>query len=52
MAEGIVVDLWRDIWVRGTGMGQQVAQLHDGYMMMMMMMMMLFKYDESGEALN
>ena len=41
MAEGIMVDLWRDFWIRETGTGQQVAQLHDRYMMMMMMMMMM-----------
>jgi hypothetical protein len=28
-------------WIRETGTGQQVAQLHDRYMMMMMMMMMM-----------
>jgi hypothetical protein len=27
--------LKRDFWIRETGTGQQVAQLHDGYMMMM-----------------
>jgi len=30
-----MVDLWRDFWIRETGTGQQVAQLHDSYMMMM-----------------
>ena len=30
----------RDFWIRETGTGQQVAQLHDRYMMMMMMMLM------------
>jgi len=34
-----MADLWRDFWIRETGTGQQVAQLHDRYMMMMMMMM-------------
>jgi hypothetical protein len=38
-----MADLWRDFWIRETGMGQQVAQLHDRYMMMMMMMMMMKK---------
>jgi hypothetical protein len=28
--------------MRETGTGQQVAQLHDRYMMMMMMMMMVY----------
>jgi len=37
----IMADLWRDFWIRETGTGQQVAQLHDRYMMMMMMMMMI-----------
>ena len=36
MAEGIMVDLWRDFWISETGTGQQVAQLHDRYVMMMM----------------
>ena len=31
MAEGIMADLWRDFWIRETGTGQQVAQLHDRY---------------------
>jgi len=26
-----MVDLWRDFWIRETGTGQQVAQLHDTY---------------------
>jgi len=30
-----MVDPWRDFWLRGTGTGQQVAQLHGRYMMMM-----------------
>jgi len=32
MAEGIMVDLWRDFWIRETETGQQVAQLHERYM--------------------
>ena len=24
-----MADLWRDFWIRETGTGQQVAQLHD-----------------------
>jgi len=35
LAEGIMAYLWRDFWKRETGTGQQVAQLHDRYMMMM-----------------
>ena len=27
--------LWRDFWIRETGTGQQLAQLHERYMMMM-----------------
>ena len=39
-------DLWRDFWIRETGTGQQVAQLHDRYMMMMVMMIVLLpKYN-------
>jgi len=30
-----------DFWIRETGKGQQVAQLHDRYMMMVVMMMMM-----------
>ena len=33
-----MVDLSIDFWIRETGTGQQVAQLHDRLMMMMMMM--------------
>jgi len=53
LAEGIKVDLRRDFWIRETGTGQQVAQLHDRYVMMMrimiiimmMMMMMMMMSD-------
>jgi hypothetical protein len=34
-----MADLWRDFRICETETGQQVAQLHDRYMMMMMMMM-------------
>ena len=37
-----MVELCRDFWIRETGTGQQVTQLHDRYIMMMMMMMMMF----------
>ena len=37
LTEGIMVDLRRDFWIRETGTGQQVAQLHGRYMMIMMM---------------
>jgi hypothetical protein len=36
LAEGIMVDLWRDFSIRETGTGQQVAQLHERYMMTIM----------------
>ena len=36
-----MADLWRNFWIRDTGTGQQVAQLHDIYIMMMMMMMIM-----------
>ena len=26
-----MVEFWRDLWIRETGTGQQVAQLHDIY---------------------
>jgi hypothetical protein len=35
---------WKDFWIRETGTGQQVAQLHDRYMMTIIMMMMLLCY--------
>jgi len=38
LAEEIMVDRWRDFWMRETGTGQQVAQIHERLMMMMMMM--------------
>ena len=31
LAEGIMVVFWRDFWIRETGTGQQVAQLHERY---------------------
>jgi len=47
MAEGIMVDFWRDFRIRETGTVQQVAQLHDRYMMMMMMMMMTVRVERT-----
>jgi type IV secretory pathway VirB6-like protein len=41
LAERIMADLRRDFWIRETGTGQQVAQLHDRYMMMIMMMIIM-----------
>jgi cellobiose-specific phosphotransferase system component IIC len=34
-----MADLLKDFWLRVTGTGQQVAQLHDRYMMTMIMML-------------
>ena len=36
-----MVELWRDFWIRETGTGQLVAQLHERYIMMMMMVIMM-----------
>jgi len=36
------------LWIRETGTGQQVAQLHDRYTMMMMMMMEYIQWDIQG----
>ena len=47
-----MVDLWRDFWIRETGTGQQVAQLHDRYMMMMMMMMMLIMINDQSSLIG
>jgi len=45
-----MVDFWRDIWIRETGTGQQVAQLHERYMIMMMIMMiMMIVWHERGD---
>jgi len=44
LAEGIMADLGRDFWIRETGTGQQVAQLHDRYMMMMMIYICIYIY--------
>jgi hypothetical protein len=38
-----MADRWRDFWLRKTGTGQQVAQLHDRYMMMMMIIIIIFQ---------
>jgi len=50
--EGIMVDIWRYFWIRETGTGQQVAQLHDRYMMMMMKMIVIFTYRYDATAPN
>jgi len=47
-----MADLWRDFWIRETGTGQQVAQLHDRYMMMMMMMMIMMTINLNYTYLN
>jgi len=36
-----MVDIWKDFWIRETGTGQQLAQIHDRYMMMIIMMIMI-----------
>jgi len=36
-----MADLWRDFWLRETGTGQQVAQLHDIYMMIMIIIIII-----------
>ena len=40
----------RDFWIRETGTVQQVAQIHDRYMIMMMMMMMNFVFYIPGDG--
>jgi len=42
-----MVDLWRDFWIRETGTGQQVAQLHERYMMMMICAVILWNLTTS-----
>jgi len=42
-----MVDLWRDFWIRETGTGQQVAQLHDRCMMMMMKIAETVRFQEA-----
>jgi hypothetical protein len=44
MAEGIMADLRRDFWIRETGTGQQVAQLHDRYMKKKMIYIYIYIY--------
>ena len=36
-----MADLWRDFWIRENGTGQQVAQLHDRYMMMIIIIIIM-----------
>ena len=36
-----MADLWRDFWERETGTGQQVAQLHDRYMMVIIIIIII-----------
>ena len=45
----IMVDLWTDLWTRQTGTVQQVAQLHERYMMMIMM---IFEYFSNNRPEN
>jgi hypothetical protein len=54
LAEGIMVDLWRGFWTRETGTGQQVAQLHDRYMMIMILVfcLIVFKSRISGDVIG
>ena len=41
MAEGIMVDLWSGFWIRETGTGQEVAQIHDRYMIIIMIIIII-----------
>jgi hypothetical protein len=36
-----MADLRRDFWIRETGTGQKVAQIHDRYMVTIIMMIMI-----------
>jgi len=45
-----MVDLSRDFWIRETGTGQQVAQLHERYMMMMIMDIMGHLWNVTGQG--
>ena len=40
-----MADFWRDFWIRETGTGQQVAQLHDRYMMMIIIIIIIIIID-------
>jgi len=42
----------RDFWIRETGTGQQVAQLHDRYMMMMMNIMLHLPAKQNPVTMN
>jgi len=52
LAEGIMADFRRDFWIRETGTGHQVAQLHIRYTMMMVMMMMMMMMVKNSEKLR
>ena len=41
LAEGIMIDLWRDFWIRETGTGQQVAQLRERYIMIIIIIIIM-----------
>jgi hypothetical protein len=47
-----MADRRRDFWIRETGTGQQVAQLHDRHMMMMMIFFRLFLTSSSYRDLD
>ena len=39
-----LVDFWRHFWLRKTGTGQQVAQIHDRYMTMIYIYIYMYIY--------
>jgi len=36
-----MLDLWRDFWIRETGTGQQVAQLHERYIIIIIIIIII-----------
>jgi len=36
-----MADLWRDFWIRETGTSQQVAQLHDSYIIIIIIIVII-----------
>jgi len=42
-----MIDLWRDFWIRETGTGRQVAQLHDKHIIIIIIINILGRVAQS-----
>jgi len=47
-----MLDLWRYFWIRETGTGQQVAQLHERYMIIIIIIIIIYTSRHISTTLN